>query len=504
MLRAFAMITVMGIAFDLSSLLGWAHPVFGSVVTGAIVFGVGVASIRDIRWGIAAVLLELLWGSHGHALHVVMGNMSISLRIGLFAVVSIATLYHLRDANARRLLTTVFRTHPARWPSAFVLASVLLAGVLGTLRHPLSRFVGDANAWGFLLLVPAFMLAQSRVPNDRHSTFHIPHSTFVSFFLFSALYLILRFLVLLFLFSHDLGGLWLGLYQWVRDTRLGEVTVSAMGFPRVFLPSMVLLFPAVLLAAARMTTDADGSPRITRMLAYAVFGGGVATLLASLSRSYWLAFIVLVAIGMAWGIYAWRRSHYSLIRTNRRIVRTVVYATGSAVLMILLAVALVRLPYPRPLSTGGFGATLAARIASDVAVSNRWQQLPPLRAALAQHPILGSGFGASVTYESKDPRTLAAFPDGRYTTTAFEWGYLDDVLERGFLGLIAELWLVGSLIWRGCRRGGEAAALALGLLAIAVVHVTSPYLNHPLGLGVLLVLLVATAGRGEVRASRGE
>ncbi|MDO8599317.1 MAG: hypothetical protein Q7S02_04365, partial [bacterium] len=86
----------------------------------------------------------------------------------------------------------------------------------------------------------------------------------------------------------------------------------------------------------------------------------------------------------------------------------------------------------------------------------------------------------------------------KYTTTAFEWGYLDDLLERGLLGLLAELWFLAALMYRSIREGGDRAALGLGLLAVALVHVTSPYLNHPLGIGILLLVFASIAQRNVV------
>ena len=58
----------------------------------------------------------------------------------------------------------------------------------------------------------------------------------------------------------------------------------------------------------------------------------------------------------------------------------------------------------------------------------------------------------------------------------------------GILGLVA---IIGLLISIGRRiltieDPERRAWLLAGLVAVAVVHVTSPYLNHPLGLGFLV------------------
>src|SRR3989338_5912392 len=230
-MRHGVLITIaLGISFDLSSIIGWTHPMIGSMLAGAIAVGIGMVSIRDLRWGIAAILLELFWGSHGRGLVMQVDGAEFSLRMLIFAAVLLATCVHLRHARVRVQILSAFRAHPARWPLAFMIGTVLFAGVVGVFRSPPDQFVRDANAWGFFLLAPTFILAaltEQKLTNGRADSFFIRHSSFA--ILSGALYLIIRSLVLLFLFSHDLGGLWVGLYQWVRDTRLGEVTVSVVG-----------------------------------------------------------------------------------------------------------------------------------------------------------------------------------------------------------------------------------------------------------------------------------
>ncbi|MBI4434582.1 O-antigen ligase family protein, partial [Candidatus Uhrbacteria bacterium] len=528
--RLLAVVLTIGLTLDLLSFIEWSEPLWSTPLTALVLVGVAIVTFADPRAGAIVVLLELLWGSHGYLLRIPAGGLDLSLRTGIFFVVLAATIWHLRTSEDRALLWGAIRTHPARWPALAFLATLVLAGILGLLRHPFDRVFFDANAWGFFALAPAFLIAQIRMMRmDRADDADMRIGSNWSnvsasggkyqvsnVVLVGALYLILRTYALLFLFSHDLGGTWMPLYQWVRDTRLGEVTIFPGAFPRVFMPSMVLLFPAVLIVGARMmrmdrTDDADTrmpllpesggktsnfSPSSlegeregeeSRTFTASVFGGGVAVLLLSLSRSYWLALIALAVIGIAWVIWSWQRKYYSPIRTNRRIVQGVAVAIGSIIAMSLLAIIVVRLPYPKSLTTAGIGSTLLARLSADAAVSNRWQQLQPLRDATWQHPILGNGFGAAVTYETKDPRTLASFPNRQYTTTAFEWGYLDDLLERGVIGLLVELWFIGALIWYGLKKQ-SSPPLALALLAIAVVHTASPYLNHPLGIGVVLWL----------------
>ncbi len=130
--------------------------------------------------------------------------------------------------------------------------------------------------------------------------------------------------------------------------------------------------------------------------------------------------------------------------------------------------------------------------ASDAAGSSRRNQLLPLVSAIAHHPVVGSGFGTSVTYVSQDPRIVAQHPDGQYTTTAFEWGYLDMILKFGLAGLVIYGYLVVLLVYRLTTNPelplGVKIGLIGGLVAIAVTSVVSPYLNHPLGIGYVVVV----------------
>lgn len=462
-------ILIGSIALDLVAAVAGGFPWVAPYAYGSIVLAVAIATLRDLRLGVGAVLLELILGSHGRLLVLPMGGGGLTLRMGIFLAVLGATLWHLRVRAVRVELLGILRTHPARWPAVAFAGSLAVAGVLGAVRHPGAQFVGDANAWAFLALTPAFLLALRA--RDRW---------WVTVLLAGALALIVRTYALLFLFSHDLGGLWIGIYALVRDTRLGEVTVFPGGFPRVFMASMVWLIPAALLAVREVRERTA-----FRTLALAVFGGGAAVLVLSLSRSFWLGMVALVGVGILALLHPHSRARMQL---PTRTLAALVLAGGVA---LVLAVVVVRFPYPSPLTTAGLSGTLAGRFAQDAAVGNRWQQLSPLREAIANHAILGGGFGTTVTYTSKDPRTLAAFPDGKYTTFAFEWGYLDDLLERGTVGLIIQLWLLAALIASGMR-GGEWP-LALALLAIAIVHATSPYLNHPLGLGLLMLAAATTA-----------
>jgi O-antigen ligase len=163
---------------------------------------------------------------------------------------------------------------------------------------------------------------------------------------------------------------------------------------------------------------------------------------------------------------------------------------GRVVLIFVVSIGLIYVIVSLPSWSQGkaFGALIERRITEfrEPAASSRMNQLGPLFKKITKHPILGSGFGTAVRYQSEDPRILEEYPDGWISTYAFEWGWLDIWLKIGLVGLGIYLLLL-SKIWRAGWRRGEIGLL-MGMVAIAVTSITSPYLNHPLGIGYIILI----------------
>ena len=192
---------------------------------------------------------------------------------------------------------------------------------------------------------------------------------------------------------------------------------------------------------------------------------------------------------------------YFIRRLRKRSIKKFFVFLGFSCLIFLASIGLTLGVASFPVPKGSAGADLlrerAGKFAGEAAVSSRWSQIRPLLWAISEHPVIGSGFGTSVTYESQDPRVLKNYPDGKYTTTAFELGWLEIWLKLGLVGVIAYLYL----LYRILRIGYESikqipsgkikkyalAGLCVGLIAVALTHGASPYLNHPLGIGIVIV-----------------
>ena len=362
-----------------------------------------------------------------------------------------------------------------KWYTVFFL--LLIAwGVLRGLLHgnALADVYYDGNAYVYFVYLPIWYTALAGIRWSR----------LISIASGAMLWLAIKTLTLLHIFVYDYSlANPLYLYFWLRDTRIAEITPAGGAMVRVFMQSQVYLGIAFLMGLV-------GSWFAKRLRLSVVISMIViaAAIIATLSRSYWLGVVVgggaLFALGLS-------LKTIPVLRLQRSFGLFIM----SGVLGFLLVIAV---------SVGSFdafvGSTVSSRvdnIAGDAAGASRVNQLKPLVVAVQAHPLDGQGFGTHVSYESRDPRRVTPEnPTGLVSTYAFEWGYLDQLVKWGgiafglfFLMLVHLLYRAVRLAWAHERARLPALCLLIGLIYIMVVHMVSPYLNHPLGIGYLLLVI---------------
>lgn len=369
--------------------------------------------------------------------------------------------------------------------------------------YALIRIFSDANAYlYFLLLFPILDYIRKYRENDA--------SDFFAFISLTGLWAALKTLIILFLFSHQLEGLNSLLYSWIRTSGVGEITQMEGGFYRVFFQSHIyiiaLSISVFLLLMQKIKRCNYERSLILRnkeiflyLLILIIF---FAANIVSMSRSNWVGLIVAAFFIFAYSFYGARLRGFLVSLVSVLLITAISFA---------LILFLVKFPYPRPI--GGFAAgdifaERASELTDEAGVSSRWNLLPVLLDKIKEAPLIGSGFGASVSYISDDPRVREKNPDGKYTTSAFEWGWLDIWIKLGLFGFLAYLFLVFGLIqeaWKSNKyiSGPDQAlmvSLAIILLSVSAINFFSPYLNHPLGIGLLLMVffLLAKAPEGEL------
>ena len=455
------------LAVESLSLITHFVPEFGIIAFSAVILIFTYLSLRSYALGVLIALTELFIGSQGHILSLASYGLPVSLRIALFVILAIIGVWRIFNDDRGFNYKDVSIKH---WPIWLWLGLVILSVCLGFLRgYQLPSIFFDANNYLFLLFILPLAIA------IKDETFT---SKIVQVFIWSVVYLAAKTLLLEYLFTHGDYEKWLpDIYTWLRDARIAEITFTSTGAYRIFMQSQIFLLPAWWLLV--WSSRVDSLRHIWRKAGVAgLIASGI---LISFSRSFWLGWLI---SAVAYGVWTLWQGEW------RVLLRTAMFGTVSVITGIVFIWVSIQIPIP---SAGRGSLDLASRLdmSNEAAASSRWNMLQPLWHAIVQSPVVGHGFGSSVTYISDDPRVRAVSPDGTYTTTNFEWGYLDQWLDLGLLGVALIIGIGGYLVYYlVALDASKYLPLALGLVAIYGVHIGTPYLNHPLGLIYVLLLWV--------------
>ena len=217
-------------------------------------------------------------------------------------------------------------------------------------------------------------------------------------------------------------------------------------------------------------------------------------LIISFSRSIWLSILITVLI--FFGYVLKKKNLGASVFLKAVLVMAVIL-----ILEVVFITGLVNFKLPGGSSNNISTASLIRdriTVTDEPALGSRFQLLKPLWSKALESPVVGSGFGTTITYKTLDPRTKE-LNGGQYTTYSFEWGYLDLLVKLGVFGLLAYMYFLWKLLKIGLQSLSRLSnkeeyylvfGLALSLISLLVVHFTTPYLNHPLGI-TLIVLLAA-------------
>jgi len=451
-------------------LLAW---IFFSYHSGLLLTGIVIVlfllTYKNPYIGIRAVFLELFLSAHGHLLSVDVFSISFSLRMAVFVGFFLGYgLFLLRNHSWPKL----------RWPQFAIFLPLFLAIFVGLLngflfQNPLTVFQ-DGNAYFFLLYtIPILSLAWDSKQQNA----------LLQVFAAGVIWNILLAFGSLYFFTHFSGEPLSAAYTFLRDTRLAEITQLNGAFFRVFMQTQffVIAFGGFALALL-LSVPA----RLDRFILSILAGFVLTIVLLSFSRSFWLA-ISCSAIVFLTGLF--------LIHGRRFPWKTLLsWSFFSSVVTIMSLLLLIFFPIPSARVGSEDVANAFKKRTSetqDVAISSRWKLFQPMWETILEKPIAGNGFGKAVTFLSDDPRVRALSPNGMWSTTAMEWGWLELWLKMGILGpigfMIIFLYLIREFF---AYKNTDHAWIGLGfvsaLVFLSLTHFFSPYLNHPIGLGFIL------------------
>jgi hypothetical protein len=496
---------------ELLSFLGYYSPIVNKIGFFVILIIALVLALTKLEYGVYLLLAELFVGSKGYLFYFDYGGAIISLRIGLFLVIMGVWLYN--QLKNKSLSTKSVPSY--YWPIFLAIAWGMLYGFLR--GNSFNNIFFDANAWIYFLVI--FPLYASIKTSEQIGNV-------LQIFLASLVDIIFKSLFVLWIFSHEIIGFSADLYRWIRTSGVGEITPVAGNFYRVFFQSQIyaLLGFFILLclwywqrrtvisnpSLLSRTGSAERSEKSNSMLVvldssaspWATLGMTVLmafsllTVIISFSRSFWVALAGGLVLFFVYFIFVTKESWLKLLKVAGILL---------AIAIIDLVFLYVFISWPRP-SGVSLASLLGDRISSSEAAGvSRMNQLEPLTRSIIKHPLIGSGFGMTVTYKTLDPRILRETPSGIYTTYAFEWGYLDILLKIGLVGLLMYLWLIwniakrlildpsassGQVLRFKISDSGLYVGFLLGLVALLLVNIFTPYLNHPLGIGFILLASV--------------
>lgn len=453
------------------------HNAFAPILL--LLTGIGVIALtqKKLEWGLAAAFAELFANSHGHLVSADVGGFALSLRMVIFLAVMAGYFVLLLRGKAR------LDVRDDRWGIFLPLFIAVAVGfIVGLSQNEALKAFKDGNAYFYLgYLLPILSIEWN--PERRRLLLQVLFG--------SAAWVAILTLGLLYVFTHFPEPVMAAVYKFIRDTRTGELTKMVGSLFRIFLQSQISVLVAVFLLVPLAFNRLLGKRDLIKLLL--LFSVASAVMLISLSRSFW--------VGMVFGIIALVVLCVRLLAARAAGVgRLVGMGALSGCVGALLLVLLIVFPLPyrtsnaRDLSILSILFSSRAMDINDVAVSSRWKLLPEMWSEIAASPIIGSGFGEEVTFQTDDPRVRTFSPDGTWTTYSLEWGWLELWLKMGILGPIAFLAMFILFAKRlFLSRENEHAWLSIGFFGVLVMlyatHLFSPYLNHPLGLGLLLLVV---------------
>ncbi|MDD2807779.1 MAG: O-antigen ligase family protein [Patescibacteria group bacterium] len=473
--KTFQLTALLIILAELFSLLSYLIPALGPLLFIVIIITTATAAFKKLEYGLLIVLGELVIGGKGYLFSTEIFGHLVSIRIALFSITLLAwliliivKLWSTKNFNNVRSLLATNRLISTAYLLLFIAMAV---GIFNGSRHFSPSLVYyDANAWLFLTLLGVFFYLDY---NEKLI------SNMLAVITAGTVTLALKTVILLILFAHNFTSLGGTIYRWIRATGVGEITYVSGSVFRIFFQSQIyILIGLFIVLGLVFFAKKNAQTKNTILLSFGYVYLMSFSLIISQSRSFWLgamaAFLLLIILAKV------------IIKLSLKKIIVILLTT---IIVIISQIFLLQI------ISGNFSANpLTQRFSNlpaEPAGLTRLNELKPLANAITQQPIFGFGFGKELTYQSDDPRIRQTNPDGKFTTYAFEWGYLDIWLKIGFLGLAAYLFLIVAIISKALKPDHENKIIAIGfisaLVALTVTNIFSPYLNHPLGISFVLL-----------------
>lgn len=410
---------------------------------------------KRLAWHL--VLFELLLGGSGIMLE--LGTISIrTLFVYTFSFLWI--VHHgARKGHAHKLKVphTLF---------------ALIAALVG--YACISAIIGLANGYGLAAVLPdiiPYTYAVLILP-----TYHLIHDAdemkqgfllraAMVFIFATALFSILN----EFLFSSGLVQLHGEYYNWLRDVLAAKITLMDTGFWRIVFPEHLLVVPGIVIILSLLMRD-----ELHHWLWRLAVGALMIILILNFSRTYMLALLVATPFLLLHHKFSeWiKEVLFAIVLFSVLFVSIHLVASGGSSIGVDLLVS-------------RFGAI--ADPASEISTYSRTQLLSPIFSQIVEHPIFGSGLGASLDTVTPLGEVIK--------TNQYEWGWFETIAKMGVVGTLLLVSLIGFLISNTLRHIRDARShqdLHVGMIAAVVsmliMHLFAPIFSHVYGILLLVAL----------------
>ncbi|MDP2944511.1 MAG: hypothetical protein Q8N57_03020, partial [bacterium] len=235
------------------SFLVFSRPLLNGVLLAILSLAVIIISAYRLEYGFLALLGELFIGSMGHLFFINLTEGQLPLRMAIWsafmAVFAVKFVRQLIIAGKMKVKPEVEDAEKAEKDEEnsylknlknfggakfFIILAffVVLALINGFARgHAGNLIFSDFNSWlFFLLIIPAAAIYGG---GEEEKIARLK-----TCFLAGALWLSLKTLILLFIFTHD-SAISQEVYTWLRKTLSGEMTPTKADWPRVFIQGQI-------------------------------------------------------------------------------------------------------------------------------------------------------------------------------------------------------------------------------------------------------------------------
>lgn len=476
------------------SFFAYLYPSINTLLFFILILITLILSFYKLSYGVYIAIAELLIGSQGYLFYYDIGSFKLSIRLGIFLIVFLALIYDI--IKQKRII--FFEHQHAKYYLLFAL-TLILGFIHGYLRQtPLKDIFLDVNGYFYfayiIVFVQSFLPHQSKKNSQNLNENKQKYIKDISQIIVAGLItLSIHSLFLLYVFSHLIIPWMRPLYKWTRDHRIGEIARPFIesNFHRIFFQHQIFAVLAFIIAILFIFMYSKYERIRKKYSIYILTGLLFSISLLSLSRSFWVGLAVIACAMLIFLIIQYRFDWKSYLTITKSFI---------AVLLISISILLLVMNFPFPRQTFINSADILKNrlnFTTEAAVASRWNLLPIITEANIKSPIIGYGFGKSLRYQAEDPRVRnEQNPEGWFSTYAFEWGYQDIILKLGIIGLFVYLLLIYKIFKQGhtlykhtqnLKQKYITAGILLAGITLCIIHFFTPYLNHPLGIGYLLI-----------------